>query len=221
MNNTKMRFVAAAASIASVTAVGLASMGAGAAAAASLPGAFTSTTLVDGTKVTVELKNQSYGVQRSTVALPTSRNVTVSGQVIVTIGGKAVGANVLAGYLVGCQLSFSSNGGIDGGADIDLTNQTTPIVPDDDSTNGGSGSFAIAPGQAAYVPIVDTTDSDGNKVNSFSIAGKRGGIAYSGERFSVDACAGYASAKPKIVVTVSTDAVDGVVTLYGKQFSLF
>jgi hypothetical protein len=55
MKNNKMRSVAAAAAIASVSAVALASLGAGNAAAGKLPGGFTTQTLADGTKVEADL----------------------------------------------------------------------------------------------------------------------------------------------------------------------
>ena len=86
-------------------------------------------------------------------------------------------------------------------------------------------SFSLGPGQASYFPIIETTSGtdtayEDYHVNSYSFKGKKGGVVYSQEKFGMDGCAGYASAKAKIKVTVSTDAVKGVITLYGKPFSI-
>ncbi len=89
-----------------------------------------------------------------------------------------------------------------------------------------AAGFTLGPGQATYVPVIQDTDdkydpSNSNyNINDFSFSGNRGGIAYSQEQFKVDVCAGFAQAKASIQVSVSTDSVDGVVTLSGKPFSL-
>ncbi|GGF34150.1 MspA family porin [Williamsia phyllosphaerae] len=230
MKNNKMRSVAAAAAIASVSAVALASLGAGNAAAGKLPGGFTTQTLADGTKVTVQLKDEFVTRARSGAANATTRNVWTSGKVLVTVGGSgATGGSVNAGYIVGCQVDLSDGGSAGSGgsfgyepgtaadpADNAIANSDTNVAP--------TGSISIAPGAAKFVPVLDSgvgKYNGGDTADStFSFAGKRGGIAYSQETFQVNGCAGYASAKASVTVKVSTDAVDGYVTLYGKPFSL-
>jgi len=220
MKKTQMRRAAAAAGIVSVAAVTLASLGAGNAVAGKLPGGFVTQTLVDGTKVTVQLKNEFFALQRSTVALPTSRNVVVSGQIIVSIGGGAKGGTISAGYDVGCQVNFGGSN-LCGTAGIDgLPQAATP------SLGASSNFFNIGPGKVTYVPIIQNTDStydttnDNYNITSNSFKGARGGVAFSQEQFSIDGCAGFAQARANITVNVSTDSVDGYVTLHGRQFSL-
>ena len=66
-------------------------------------------TLVDGTPVTVQLFDEYVNVQRAVTNVQTSREVWVSGKVKVTVGGKAEGGSVNAGYLVGCQVNFGAS----------------------------------------------------------------------------------------------------------------
>jgi len=219
MKNNKMRSVAAAAAIASVSAVALASLGAGNAVAGKLPGGFTTQTLADGTKVTVQLKDEFVTRARSGAANATTRNVWVSGQVIVSVSGANVqGGTVTPGYIVGCQVDFS--GGGSGGADVGASTDGDPT----DTTAGANTSLSIAPGVAKFTPVLDSGlgkyNGSDSADSSFEFKGKRGGIAYSQETFQVNGCAGYASAKAAVTVKVSTDSVDGYVTLYGKPFNL-
>jgi len=55
---------------------------------------------------------------------------------------------------------------------------------------------------------------------STAVAWSEGGVASSQQQFKVASCAGYAAARAFVQVTVSTDAVKGVVVLNGKHFSL-
>lgn len=223
MNTSTKRRAGAVAGLAAVSAVALSSMGAGGAAAGALPGGFTTQTLADGTKVSVQLKDEFVTIARSGAANATTRNAWVSGKVIVTVNGaNASGGDVNAGYLVGCQVDFSGGGNVGGSA--------TPFALDagnfDPSTAGGgaSGGVTLAPGVAKFIPVIDSGlgkyNGSDSADTSFSFKGNRGGIAYSQETFQVNGCAGYASAKAAIQVKVSTDAVDGYVTLYGKPFSI-
>lgn len=236
MNSTSMRRAAAAAGIVGVSAVALASMGAGNAAAAALPDKTVTQRLVDGTAVTVSLTGQSYNIARSTAAVPTSRHAWVSGKVKVTVNGKAEGGSITAGYYVGCQVNFgagatgggSLDAGIagDGGGDDTVVNgNTVPGAPSQyepslSATATQGISITLKPGMTKFVPVVNYSDDDGNAVNSVSFKGSSAGIAYSQEDFNVEQCAGYAEAKAYIKVKVSTEAVDGYVTLVGRPFSL-
>lgn len=213
MNTSTKRRAGAVAGLAAVSAVALSSLGAGGAAAGPLPGGFTSQTLVDGTKVTVRLFDESVDRrQPSTVALPTSRNVLVSGKVLVTVGGSgASGGAIDAGYIVGCQLNFGAGANAQGGLSTDqILGSSTDL-----SNNNIGSSFELSPGKATAVSVVKDGDDTG-----FEFKGTRAGLAYSQEAFRVDGCAGFAEAKAYVKVKVSTDAVDGYVTLVGKPFSI-
>lgn len=227
MKNNKMRSVAAAAAIASVSAVALASLGAGNAAAGKLPGGFTTQTLADGTKVTVQLKDEFVTRARSGAANATTRNVWTSGKVLVTVGGSgATGGSVNAGYIVGCQVDLSDGGSAGSGGSLgyEPNDGSVPPFNNSDTNVAPTGSISLAPGAAKFIPVLDSGVGKYNAGetadSTFSFAGKRGGIAYSQETFQVNGCAGYASAKASVTVKVSTDAVDGYVTLYGRSFSL-
>ncbi|GAA2052333.1 MspA family porin [Williamsia deligens] len=222
MNTSTKRRAGAVAGLAAVSAVALSSLGAGGAAAGPLPGGFTSQTLVDGTKVTVRLFDESVDRrQQSTVALPTSRNVLVSGKVLVTVGGSgATGGAIDAGYIVGCQLNFGAGANAQGGLSteqiLDAAKAAGTTGDGADLSNNSIGSsFELSPGKATAVSVVKNGDDTG-----FEFKGTRAGLAYSQEQFRVDGCAGFAEAKAYVKVKVSTDAVDGYVTLVGKPFSI-
>ncbi|WP_168703185.1 MspA family porin [Gordonia paraffinivorans] len=213
MKKNITRRVVAAAGLTGAVAMGLTSLAAGGATAGPLPGGTVTRTLVDGTPVTVTLYDEFVNVQRAVTNVPTSREVWLSGKIKVTVGGKAEGGSVNAGYLVGCQVNFGASAGGDAGIDSS------------GGAAGGSAGFTLGPGQATYFPIIETTSGtdtayENYHVNSYSFKGKKGGVVYSQEKFGLDGCAGYASAKAKVKVTVSTDAVKGVITLYGKPFSI-
>lgn len=221
MKFKSQRSIGIAVGVAAASLVALSGLGAGGAAAGPLPGGFTTQTLVDGTKVTVQLKDESVDRrQPSTVALPTSRNVLVSGKVLVTVGGSgAAGGAIDAGYIIGCQLNFGAAGNAQGGLSTPIVgDQITGInldeVANSPDNNLGAG-FELSPGKATAVSVVKDGDNTG-----FEFKGKRAGLAYSQEQFRVDGCAGFAEAKAYVKVKVSTDAVDGYVTLVGKPFSL-
>lgn len=216
MKNKTSRRLAAIAGLAGVTTIALSSMGAGGAAAGALPGGTATQKLVDGTNVTVKLIGESVAITPSTVALPTSRNVWLSGKVLVNVAGEAEGATVEAGYVVGCQLNFSAGGGADGGVGFSIPDGT--VAPDsDNNTNGPTGSVSLSPGVAKYVAIIK--DEEGSN-SDFTFEGANGGVAYSQETFQVDGCAGYAQAKAYVKVTVDTPSVTGIVTLWGSPFSI-
>ncbi|MCX2962733.1 MspA family porin [Gordonia sp. Z-3] len=221
MKNIITRRAAAAAGVAGVAVMGVTSLGAGGAAAAPVPNTTITKTLVDGTPVTIQLFGQNANITQPLIPFPTTREVWVSGKVRVTVGGEAEGGTVSAGYIVGCQVSvgLGAEGGVTGGAEATPnTDGGVDVAPDGAGTAGAS--ISLGPGEAGYVPIVQEADSDDDAVNSYTFTGNRGGVAYSQEKFGVTGCGGYAEAKAKIKVTVSTDSVKGVITLYGQPFSL-
>ncbi|WP_338837386.1 MspA family porin [Gordonia polyisoprenivorans] len=216
------RRTAAGIGVTGVALMGMVAAGAGEASAAPVANTTVTKTLVDGTPVTVELFGQNVSYQNSIVeSFNLVREVWVSGKVRVNVGGQATGATVAAGYIVGCQVNIGLDGGASSQNSIGLTPGSDPAVNsgNDDGTSLGS-TLSLGPGQAGYVPIVNTTDSDGDGVTDYTFTGSQGGVAYSQETFKVSKCGGFAEAKAKVTVTVDTAAVKGVITLYGKPFSL-
>ncbi|MCK0439711.1 MspA family porin [Gordonia alkaliphila] len=215
MKNLTKRVVAPVA-VAGAAMIALTGVTAGVAEAKNLPGA-TKTRSFDEGSVTIRLFDESARITRAVTNVPTSREVQVSGKVAVTTKGGVKGGNINVGYLVGCQLSFDAGGGVSGGGTYTFnpSGNASPFAP----SGGVTGTAAIAPGQAVYVPVIKASIG-GNPVNSFDFNNARGGVAYSQERFGVDGCAGYAEAMAKVTVKVSTDTFKGNITMYGKPFSL-
>ncbi|WP_020109256.1 MspA family porin [Nocardia sp. 348MFTsu5.1] len=218
MKNTTSRRLAAAAGIAGVSAVALASMGTGAAAAGALPGGKTVQTLDDGTTVTVSLFGESVDINPAMSAIPTSRNVWLDGKIAVNISGGAEGGSIEAGYIVGCQLNFGANAGAGAGVSVSPSTDPAEGIPwADGGTPGVSGGFELSPGEATYVAFFSDDSGDNS---GFDFEGATGGLAYSQETFAVHGCAGFAEAKAYVKVTVETESTTGIVTLYGKPFSI-
>ncbi|MGV9824147.1 MULTISPECIES: MspA family porin [unclassified Gordonia (in: high G+C Gram-positive bacteria)] len=230
------RRVAAVVGIAGAAVMGLGSFGVGGAHAGPVAGGKVTKKLADGTPVTVALYDQFINIQHPVSNVPTSREVWASGKVNVTVGGKAEGGSIKAGYLVGCQVNF----GIDdsSGAGAGFTNQGTwgdfngVPYPRFNKNNGqaspvpgANGGVTLQPGAVSTVWLINTTSGDSTAykdygVNDYTFKGSSGGVQYSQEQFGVDGCAGYASAQPIVQVSVSTDSVKSLVTLRGTPFSL-
>ncbi|EOM77628.1 porin [Rhodococcus rhodnii] len=171
-------------------------------------------TLLDGTVVTVSSSNNSALISPSLGATPLHRNVWASGSVDVNIEGAAEGGTIDAGYLVACQVNFGSKVG--GGADLAGTDFETITGPGSPKASGG---ITLGPGQVESVPLLQIKDGD-DTVSTFDFEGNSGGFTWADETFSVSGCAGYAQARSYVNVSVSTDSVDGNVTLWGEPFSL-
>ncbi|MBD0862250.1 MspA family porin [Gordonia sp. zg691] len=227
MKNNITRRVVAAAGLAGAVAMGLTSLGAGGATAGPLPGGTITKTLVDGTPVTVQLFDESVNVQRPISNVPTTREVWLSGKVRVTVGGKAEGGSVKVGYDVGCQVNFGGGEatvpGVGGGLDYsDPSNVTVGGGLTGDEVGGG---FSLGPGEVKRQWLINETSGTNKsytdyELNGYTFKGPKGGVAYSQEQFKVESCAGYAAARAFVQVTVSTEAVKGIVVLNGKPFSL-
>ncbi|NMO01606.1 hypothetical protein HH308_10315 [Gordonia sp. TBRC 11910] len=186
--------------------------------AAPLPGGYAARTLDDGTRVTVRLVGEKVGLQGASVAAtPTTREGWLSGTVLVTVNGKTVKyAAVTPGYDVGCQVNFSG-GGASTGAGADTQGATNNV-------NAG-GAVTLGPGKATWIPVINTTSGESTAykyytVNTYTFTGPTGSVTYSQQPFRLNGCAGYASARARIIVEVSTASVRTWVTLIGQQFSL-
>ena len=163
------------------------------------------------------------------MAVPTSRHVWVSGKVRVTVDGKANGGTVNAGYYVGCQVNFGAGANVGGGLNvtppsIDSLVAGTGVTTVGPVTTSEGATLTLGPGKTGFVPVINytTTNDYGIDVTSttFDFSGNKAGIAYSQQDFNVEQCAGFAQARAYIQVKVSTDSVDGYVTLVGRPFSL-
>ncbi|GEE04212.1 hypothetical protein nbrc107696_46580 [Gordonia spumicola] len=201
--------ILAVAGLAGAAAMALSGLSAGHADAGKLPGSFKHKDLGDGNSVTIRLYDESATISRAVTNIPTSREALVSGKIAVTTSGDIKGATLTAGYLVGCQLNFGASAGA----------ETSDLLASGDVSVTPSGGFTLGPGEAGFYPVIRAS-VDGDEVNSISFADGRGGLAYSQERFSVDGCAGHASARALVKVQVSTDTFKGNITTYGKPFSL-
>ncbi|GAA2365554.1 MULTISPECIES: MspA family porin [Gordonia] len=213
MNKRVVRGLTASAALAGAVAAG-ATLAAPANAVA-LPSVSKTKSLPEGS-VTIKLYGESARIGRAVTSTPLSREVFVSGKVSVKTTGGVKGGSVNAGYIVGCQVNF--------GADMGATGKITGSIPDqtvtlDPKAFGGTGGIKLSPGKAVYTPVIHSVVDD-YETNAFTFKNAQGGVAYSNERFGVDGCAGYAQARAKVTVRVSTDTYVGNVTLYGKPFSI-
>ncbi|GAA4666314.1 MspA family porin [Gordonia humi] len=181
--------------------------------AGKLPGGYVSKNLGDGNSVQIRLYDESVTRSRAVTNIATSREAWVSGKIAINTKGDVKGGTVTAGYQVGCQLTFGA--GADGGVKV------TPDASGGAAADPSAGAnFKLGPGDSAFKPIINVAASDGSTLSSISFSNGRGGLAYSQERFGVDGCAGYASARAIVKVQVSTDTFKGNVTMYGKPFSI-
>ncbi|MCH5641894.1 MspA family porin [Gordonia sp. ABSL49_1] len=218
MKKNITRRVVAGAAITGAAVMGIAGLGDAPAHAGKLPGGTITKTLADGTKVTVTLFDQYANYQRAVTNVQTSREVWVTGKVRVSINGKqADGGSIKVGYDVGCQVTFGAGAGAGAGY--------TQGGDDEGPSAGGDASVTLGPGQVSTVWVINTTSGDSTaykdyEVNDYTFKGNKGGVVYSQEKFGVDGCAGYAAARPRVQVTVSTDSVKSVTVLNGKPFSI-
>lgn len=217
MNKRVIRGLTASAAIAGSVVVG--ATVAAPANAFALPGAAT-TKNVDGGSVSIRLYDESATISRAVTNIPTSREVMVSGKIGVVGSGNIKGGTVKAGYIVGCQVNFGAgagaNGAISGAPDLKAETYNFKADPKD---FGGNGTITLSPGQAAYASVINSAIGS-DPVTSFTFKNAQGGMAYSGQKFGVDGCAGFAQARAQVTVQVSTDTFKGNVTLYGKPFSI-
>ena len=222
MNKLNKRLTAAVA-VGAAAVVGLSTFTAGAADATPVPGGTATKKLVDGTTVSIKLFDQHASVQRPVTNVPSSREVWVSGKVRVNVGGQAKGGNIKVGYDIGCQVNF---GGVDVdtpriGGKLDYTDPSNPSISGGLGDNPSvGGTVTLGPGAVKRVWLINDSDDDDDAVNSYTFKGNKGGIAYGQESFRFDSCAGYASARPVIAVTVNTDSVKGIVTYTGRPFTM-
>ncbi|AZG45215.1 MspA family porin [Gordonia insulae] len=205
-----LRRIVGAGALAAVAAVGMASMGAGGAAAAPLPNGYKNAAGVDGESIQTWRTGESALPAPSVANNGAGRAAVVSG----TYRAKAsagVNGNIAVKVLIGCQVDIT---GLEGGLSGSITEALSPSL-------SGSLTIPLNPGQ---VVVADVTDKDISEGGVAAIQLDQFGI-------NVESCGGYASART-IVKTVGAKGYntdDGTVngegtyiqsTLYGKPFSL-
>ncbi|MCM3895752.1 MspA family porin [Gordonia sputi] len=238
MKKSYTRRLAAVAAVAGAAAMGLSGVSAGNADAGPLPGGKVTKTLVDGTPVSITLSKESISVQRPINQSALSREAWGSGTVSVNVGGKAKGGSIKVGYELGCQVNFGASAELKGGADVKPGAANPNALGGADAvygtSAGGTGGVTLGPGGVTKYWLI-SGDSLGNSIQSSDVTnkdddnytagdltftGSTGGVTYSQEHFVLNGCAGYASARTIVQVTVKTDSVKGIVTYTGKPFSL-
>lgn len=190
-----LRRVVGVGAITAVAALGLASMGAGNAAAGPLPSGSKITEGVDGTVVKISRTGESAYPVPSVANNGAGRAAEVSGLVTVT-AGEAEG-KLTTGYIVGCQIDIT---GLEGGLTGSLSTTSAGL--------SGALSVPLKPGEAKFVSL-----------GSKSFEGGVASIQYKQQGIDVQACGGYAQARAYTVVQTSGDYVIKS-TLYGAPFSI-
>ncbi|WP_020109259.1 MspA family porin [Nocardia sp. 348MFTsu5.1] len=202
MSKFSMRRVVGAGAITAVAAIGLASMGAGNAAAGPLADGSKVTSGVDGKVVKIERTGESAYPVQSVANNGAGRAAEVNGKVKVYSGGTS--GTLTTGYIVGCQIDITGLSGTLGGS-LNIVNLLAGAP-----TGGLSGSFTfpLKPGQAVFVSL-----------GSQAFAGNDASIQYQSVGIDVQQCGGYAQARAYSTVTTTGDYVIKS-TLYGQPFSL-
>jgi hypothetical protein len=194
-----LRRVVGVGAITAVAAIGLASLGAGNAAAAGgpLPDGAKEKFGVDDTKIAIVRTGESAYPVPSVANNGAGRAAEVNGTITV-YPGEASGT-LTTGYIIGCQIDITGlEGGLSGS--LDILNLAGSLA--------GSISVPLKPGEAALAVI-------GEK----EFEGAPASIQYRQFGIDVQQCGGYAQARAVSIVTTSGDYVIKS-SLYGAPFSL-
>ncbi|SIR76138.1 MspA family porin [Williamsia sterculiae] len=192
-----LRRTVGVAAIAAVAGVGLASMGAGEAAAGKLPNGYKKTVGADGTVAEIIRTGDAVYPVPSVSNNGAGRAAEVFGNIVGKVSGNGDGS-LETGYLVGCQVDVSDlTVGLDGTADF--VAGTAGLT--------GSLNIPIKPGQ-----VVSTS------LGSKDFKGV-GAIQYQALQIGTEGCGGFAQARAYSTLTVAGDNYIKT-TLYGKPFSI-
>ncbi len=209
MNNPGLRRSVGAAAIAAVAAVGLASMGAGNAAARPLPNGSKTTFGVDGEVVKLSRSGESVFPIPTESHNGADRSAEVTGSVFAKFPKGDTGV-LSAGYIVGCQVDITGLSiapGISFTQGVSLfSTSTTPLSVGVSVTPGIS--IPLNPGQATVIPVGTKSGDSGTL-----------GIQYQQFRIDLTKCGGYASARSIATVELRGDNYVKS-SLYGAPFSL-
>lgn len=172
-----LRRAVGAGAMAAVAVMGLASMGAGTAAAKPLANGYKAASGIDGEKIQTWRKGESqYSVAR-VAANGLGRTALVSG-VYTAKGSEGVNGTLTVYILAGCQIDVS---GFSADTGASLTLSASPSL-----TLSGGISLPIAPGEATIQPISVEKDFK---------AGKAAAVQLSDFEIEFPNCGGYASAR--------------------------
>ncbi|GAB2701922.1 hypothetical protein GCM10027089_24980 [Nocardia thraciensis] len=191
-----------------------------------LPGGSITTTLGDGTEVTLSIVDESAKISGSMGATPLHRNVWTSGRVVADVSGPGASSASIQlnpGYVVGCQVdiaSLNSEGtdtqGTTAGANGGLTPQP-PVI-------GATETLTLGPGQAVarYVLDIEQPDDYGNEDHKRhpTVKGSHASVRWTDETFAVNGCGGYAQARAFTMADVATEAGESMITVWGAPFSI-
>ncbi|MCX6469168.1 MAG: MspA family porin [Corynebacteriales bacterium] len=183
MSNSGLRRVIGASAVAAVAAVGLASMGAGNAAAGPLPSGSKTTVGVDGTVVTLKRTGEGIYPVPSLAANGAGRAGELSGTYTAT-APKGSDIKLTVYVVTGCQINISGLSGTLAG-NIDLLGAT-----------GGASfglSIPLTPGQTAVSSINSKEAKDGGKAI----------VQLRNYPLSIQGCGGYAQARTYVQAVVS------------------
>ncbi|MBT0566596.1 MspA family porin [Williamsia sp. CHRR-6] len=151
MSNSGLRRVVGAAAVAAVAAVGLASMGAGNAAAGPLPGGSKTTIGLDGTAVKITRSGEGIYPVPSVANNGVGRAAEISGNYFANVKGDAEGVFDV-GYLIGCQVNISSLS-LGGSTALNLTAGTFTL--------NGNVSIPLTPGTTTKVVLAEKSIKKG------------------------------------------------------------
>lgn len=178
-----LRRAVGAGAMAAVAAMGLASMGAGTAAAKPLANGYKAASGIDGEKIQTWRKGESqYSVAR-VANNGLGRTALLSGTYTAK-GSEGVNGTLKVYILAGCQIDVSGFSANTGGS---LSISANPSV-----TISGGVSLPIAPGEATIQPISVKKDFK---------SGKAAAVQLSDFEIEFPNCGGYASARTVVEVT--------------------
>ncbi|WP_072689616.1 MspA family porin [Rhodococcus marinonascens] len=153
-----------------------------------------------GVNVKIARNAESALLSPSLAANGASRVAWLSGDVFADLGGNvpAEGAELITGYLVGCQIDITGlSAGIAGGVSL-----TGPSL-------GAAMTLPIAPGEVKFVELGSKSD----------LKPGVSAVQYRDQQLEVQGCGGHAEARAVSTVTVPGNHFVKS-TLYGQPFSL-
>lgn len=201
-----LRRLAAAAAVVAVSAVGLASMGAGNAAAGALPNGSKTTVGVDGTTIKLARTGEGIYPVKSQANNGAGRAAETFGNFFATYP-KGTEGKLTVGYLIGCQINIE---GLKGGLGFSLggpgDTSVTGLIPNFGLS--GSVTVPLAPGQVQTVAV-----------GAKELKGTTAAVQLQRFQIDVQQCGGFAQAR-SIAVLETTGDYYIKSTLYGAPFTL-
>lgn len=164
-----------------------------------------------GLRMTVEvLDSHSFPAGATTPSAAIfNHSATVSERARVTFTGQATGGTMVAGYLVGCQLSLSNGLNLGVSPGIGLSTNAPGVVGPSANLNGNI-SMALVPGQVTTVTIINAP-LGANTVSPYQ-------VEHNATALNLSQCGGRASAVPFVSATLSSNSGTLETTAYGRQF---